>query len=240
MSSSETRPKDPAEAARLRGGRPNPATPAAVVTLAALYGVGGSLIGPRVAERLGVAFLDRAIPASVAERAGVTEEAVDAVGERRQAGIDRLTATLARVVNATTATGESVERVDFEERRLRAEIEEFLARASRSGGVVLGRGGAVVLRDVPGALHVYLGGSREDRVERAMELEDIDRETAERRLKANDRARRSYVRDAYGVDGDDPSLYHLMLDATAYGLEGCIDLIVSASHARRRTHAATA
>jgi cytidylate kinase len=239
MSSSETRPKDPAEAARMGCGPPDPAEPPAVVTLAALYGAGGSVIGPRVAERLGVAFLDRAIPASVAERAGVTEQAVDAVAEREQSRIDRVTSTLARVANAATAPGESVERVDFEERRLRAEIEEFLARASRSGGVVLGRGGAVVLRDVPGALHVYLGGGREDRVERAMELEGIDRETAERRLKANDQARRDYVRDAYGVDGDDPSLYHLMLDATAYGVEGCVDLIAAASHLRRRTDAAT-
>ena len=104
---------------------------------------------------------------------------------------------------------------------------------------MLGRGGAVVLRDVPGALHVYLGGRRQDRVERAMELEGIDRETAARRLKANDRARRDYVRDAYGVDGDDPSLYHLMLDATGYGVDGCVDLIVAASHLRRRAHAAT-
>jgi cytidylate kinase len=239
MSSSETRPKDPAEAARMGGGPPDPAAPPAVVTLAAVYGAVGSVIGPRVAERLGVAFLDRAIPASVAERAGVTEEAVDAVDERAQSRIDRLTSTLARVANAATATGESVERVDFEERRLRAEIEEFLARASRSGGVVLGRGGAVVLRDVPGALHVYLGGRRQDRLERAMELEGIDRATAERRLRANDRARRDYVRDAYGVDGDDPGLYHVMLDATAYGVEECVDLIVAASHLRRRTHAAT-
>jgi cytidylate kinase len=236
MSSNETESKYPAEAARMGGGPSEPAAPPAVVTLAALYGTGGSVVGPRVAERLGVAFLDRAIPASVAERAGVTEEAVDAVDERARSRIDRLTSTLARVANAT---GESVERVDFEERRLRAEIEEFLARASRFGGVVLGRGGAVVLSDVPGALHVYLGGRRQARLERAMELEGIDRETAGRRLKANDRARRDYVRDAYGVDGDDPSLYHLTLDATAYGVEGCVDLIVTASQLRRRTHAAT-
>ena len=37
---------------------PGPARP--VVTLAAFYGAGGTVVGPRVAERLGVAFLDRA------------------------------------------------------------------------------------------------------------------------------------------------------------------------------------
>jgi hypothetical protein len=105
-----------------------------------------------VAERLGVALLDRAIPASVAARAGVTVETVEAVEERQQSRIDRLMSTLAMVANAATAPREAVERVDFQERRLRAEIEKLLVRASRSGRVVLGRGGAVVLRNVAGAL----------------------------------------------------------------------------------------
>jgi cytidylate kinase len=67
-----------------------------------------------------------------------------------------------------------------------------------------------------------------------MRLEGIDRETAERRQEVEDRARIHYVRRAYGVDGEDPSLYHLMLDSTALDLDTCVDLIVTA--ARARTH----
>ena len=33
-----------------------------VVTVSALYGAGGSVVGPRVAEELDVPFLDRQIP----------------------------------------------------------------------------------------------------------------------------------------------------------------------------------
>jgi cytidylate kinase len=211
---------------------PAPADRPPVVTLAALHGTGGSVIGPRVAERLGVEFFDRAISAAIAERSGLTEGAVAAVDDRPRRGIDRLVSNVARVANATTATGRPVERVDLEERRLRGEIEEFLARASRRGGVVLGRGGAVVLASVPGALHVYLGGAREGRVEQVMESECVDREIAERRVDANDGARRDYVREFYGVDGDDPSLYHLVLDAVALGVEGCVEVIVLASNYR--------
>ena len=98
---------------------------------------------------------------------------------------------------------------------------------------MLGRGGAVVLASVPGALHVYLGGPREGRVEQVMESEGVDRATAERSVDANDRARREYVREFYGVDGDDPILYHLVLDAVALGVDGCVDVIVLASNYRR-------
>jgi cytidylate kinase len=201
-----------------------------VVTIAALYGAGGSAVGPRVADRLGVEFLDRAIPASVARRVGLPEAAVASYDEQPRSRMGRLVESLARVPNPSG--DESAEHLDLDEDRIQAEIEEFLARTSASGGVVLGRGGAVVLGSVPGALHVLLTGPREARVEQAMEIEGIDPETAEQRLETNDRARREYVRGRYGVDGDDPSLYHLVIDGTAFGVEACADLIATASRMR--------
>ena len=44
------------------------ADPPVVVTISAPYGAGGSQVGPLVADRLGVTFLDRAIPAAVSEK----------------------------------------------------------------------------------------------------------------------------------------------------------------------------
>lgn len=190
-----------------------------VVTLASLYGTGGSVIGPRVAERLGVPFLDRAIPEAVARQAGLPEDAVADVDEQPRTAMERLVAALGRTSTVSGGTGGSEERLDLLERRLRAYIEEFLARISVSGGVALGRGGMVVLRDVPWALHVHLGGSREARLKQRMSLAGIDRETAERRLKISDRTRIGYVRRAYGIDGEDPGLYHLMIDSTALDLD---------------------
>jgi Cytidylate kinase-like family len=77
----------------------------------------------------------------------------------------------------------------LDEHRYRAETEEFIAAAAVSGGVILGRGGQVVLQSTPGVLHVMLRGPRDARVRQGMEVEGIDRKTAERRLEANDRAR---------------------------------------------------
>lgn len=211
-----------------------PARHAPVVTISALYGAAGTAVGPRVAERLGVAFLDRAIPESVARRTGLSEGAVEDVDQGARTGLERLTTTLGRASTVIGGVGGSIERLDVDERALRGHIEEFLARASVSGGVALGRGGMVVLRTVPWALHVYLGGPVEARVLQRMALEGIDRATAEARQKAEDRARRAYVRRVYGVDGDDPALYHLMIDSTAIDIDTCVDLVVTAAEARAR------
>ena len=115
---------------------------------------------------------------------------------------------------------------------MRSEIEAFLAHASQSGGVVLGRGAAVVLRACP-VRYTSTSADPETRASSAIiERDSVDRDTAERRVDSNDRARMDYVQYAYGVDGVDPSLYHLMIDALALGVDGCVDLIVAASHVR--------
>ena len=101
-------------------------------------------------------------------------------------------------------------------------------QAAREGGVFLGRAAALVLSDTPGALHVRLYGPRERRVERAIELEGIGREEAERRLDDNDRAREAYVHHFYGADPNDLKHYHLALDTSAISLDRCVDLIAAA------------
>jgi cytidylate kinase len=206
-----------------------------VVTISSTYGTGDVVIGRRLAERLGVVFLDRDIPAFVADRLDLPEAAAALYDERPQGAFGRLIDTLARAPVVTQPS--SPERLETEARRYKLEVEQLLARTAASGGVILGRGGAVVLRSVPGALHVRLVGPRATRVRRAMEMEGIDGEMAQRRLRANDRARVDYGRRFYGVDAGDVALYHLVIDSTAFDLETCVEIIAAASEARARAAA---
>src|SRR6476661_6513242 len=71
-----------------------------LITLSAPYGAGGSQVGPAVAERLGVPFLDRAIPTGVAERLAVPlQEALDR-DEAIGASLARMTVWLGHVGQA--------------------------------------------------------------------------------------------------------------------------------------------
>jgi cytidylate kinase len=208
----------------------------AVVTVASRYGAGGSEIGRRVADRLGVEFLGRALPRSMAERARLPGAAAADVDENPRSRWDQLVDALARASPPTSASGQA-ERLDLEARALHDEVERFLAVASNDGGVVVGRAGAVVLRSVPGALHVFLGGSRDGRVERVMARDGVDRAHAARAVDANDRARRDYITRVYGIDPDDPTLYHLMVDAVSLGVEVCVELIVATAASLTRESA---
>jgi len=98
--------------------------------------------------------------------------------------------------------------------------------------VLLGRAAALVLGDIPNALHVRLDGAPERRVKQACRLENLDPDAARRRLRETDRARNAYVHHLYGADAADSRLYHLILDSTALDLRACADLIVRAAYAR--------
>jgi cytidylate kinase len=195
-----------------------------VVTISASYGAGGSWVGPQVAERLGWRFIDRAIPVQVAERLDVPVEHAQVHDE---AAAPRFTRLLARLPNTSGVVLPEATSPEF----CRA-TERLLIEAADAGGVVvLGRAGAIVLRDRPEAFHVRLDGPPEPRVFQAMRVEGIDEEEARRRQRSSDPARIDYVKHFYRTDPRDPRHYHLVLDSTAVALETCVELIVTAARA---------
>jgi cytidylate kinase len=199
-----------------------------LVAISGAYGAGGSRVGRELAARLDVPFLDRAIPAAVAEALAVPlEEAAEFDGRIAKGWPERvLSGFLGQDTGAPTwLASESIASSDF----MRA-TEEVLWEQARSGrGVILGRAGTYVLRDCADALRVRLDGPRELRVRQAMALEGIDEETAKRRLSQTDKAHAAYLGHFYGANPSDPTLYDLVLDSTAISLPACVELLAHAA-----------
>jgi hypothetical protein len=202
-----------------------------LVTLSAAYGAGGSRLGPELAERLGVPFLDRAIPAAVAQRLAVPLEDVQAHDQSVGSLLARVVLRLAPLGQAFGADpGEPLD----EDAYRRATETIIREQAATGDGVILGRAAALVLAGDPRALHVRLHGAREARIEQAMAMRRIDRPTAEREQAETDRAREAYVRHFYRADPRDCSHYHLALDSTALPLETVLETIAVAARGRSR------
>ncbi len=196
-----------------------------LVTLSAAYGAGGSQVGPRLAQRLGVPFVDRAIAAGMADRLGLTEAEALKLDEDVERGLDR-------ILNSLAPVGDFYGDVDpalLQRSGHHEAAEEVIREVAATGrAVILGRAGAVVLADDDRALHVRLTGPAPARVEQAMRLAGIDRRDAERRCKKTDRAREAYVKRYYNCDPRDPALYDVVLDATRLSLDVCVEVIAAA------------
>jgi cytidylate kinase len=199
-----------------------------VVALSATYGAGGNVVGPEVAERLGVPFVDRAIPVQVAEELDVSVDHAEAHEEEAaESFLDRF---LRGFIGTDVGVPAPVPPETFTAEDFRRATEEVLVRQARTGeGVILGRAAVVVLREAPGVLRVRLDGPVEARVRQAMRIGGADEETARETVRRLDRTQADYARRFYGVDIRDCSLYHLVLDSTVIELDVCAELIVSAA-----------
>jgi cytidylate kinase len=200
------------------------------VTIAATYGCGGSVIGPDVAKKLALPFVDRAIPPALAAKIHqplVAALADDAV-ERTAAG--RLLTSALGYTGLFAGVPRTPE--DLGVNADVAKTEDALRHTANAGGaVILGRGGVFVLKGRPDVFHVRLDAPVEARRHAAMQREGLDYKTAARMQHATDYARGAYVSHFYPREGawEDPRHYHMMLDSTAISLDTCVEIITRAA-----------
>jgi cytidylate kinase len=202
-----------------------------VVTVSASFGSGGAEIAPAVAERLGLPFHDRVIPAQVAGRLGVPVAEAEANDETITRGLWRLVSSLGTMPDPVGGVLPTSTLPD--ERAYRLQTERVLGEiADGPGGVVLGRAAAMVLRNRADVLHVRLDGPPERRLAEAVAHLGRPEDEVRRERDAADAARVAYVRHFYRCDPAEARHYHLVIDSTALPRDTVVDLVVTAARAR--------
>ena len=198
-----------------------------VVTVSSSYGSGGSLVAPLVAERLGVPFLARVLPARD------TEDMADIVSESPHEREDLTRKLWERILDAFAAMPVEHGMVPVTipadaGLRVKSQAEEKLRSFADdpAGGVVQGWAAAAVL---PDAFRVLLDGPEDRRVTRAMEIEGIDEATATVRMDKSGAIRQAYWKRLYNRDWKDPSMFNMCLDTTVLSHEAAADLIATAA-----------
>ncbi|MBI4302204.1 MAG: cytidylate kinase-like family protein [Chloroflexi bacterium] len=210
----------------------------AVVTLAGQTGSGAREVGFQVAAILGAHYVDHEIIVNAARRIGAPEEVlakkdekVPSLGERiartMEALLERsamgsagdpftgsagaeilLSRTYAEAAQAPSSKVQELDDAHYLEL-----ITVVIKDLAETGNVVIiGRGGQVILREHPTALHVRVVAPFIVRVERIIERERVDREGAEKMVHEGDRNIAAYIRKFFKVDINDPALYDIIVN----------------------------
>jgi hypothetical protein len=201
-----------------------------VVAISAAYGTRSGQIGPKLAERLGVPFVDRAIAFRVAGRLHVSiDEAVKHWEPAPRSFVERMLSAFlgADTVAPVGPPPDIVTPEDFRQATERVVLEQ----AATGEGVILGRGGVAVLHDDPTVLRVRLLGPADRRLKQAVHTSGLSESEARDTMNHLDRYHAEYLKQFYGVNIDDPTMYHLTIDATALDNDACVSLMVVAAHA---------
>jgi len=198
-----------------------------VVTLFEKYGAGARYIGPRVAEALGVEWMDQAFSSADIESAkypGGGRAGDQGSGLARFLGRFAPGATLLDDASIPLAQAQDAEMV--------AENTRMVKEAGARGVVMLGRNGALILGDIPTALHVQLDAPADVRIARAAREEGIDQAQAARRQRNEDQVRAEMSERLYYWNPLRIDRYHLVVNTALLDLDTAVDVIVAAYRAR--------
>src|SRR6202162_3867690 len=212
-----------------------------VITIGRQFGAGGKTVGEMLARRLKVDILDSQLIDAVAHRLELPKEEVEAEDEQPGSLLHRLLRPLApasgepMIPPETTAWNPPNVNPVFDTRRAVLEITQHVIReAARAGNVVIvGRGGAYILQDFDGALHVFLRAAEGIRVKVVMARFNLTEEEARRRLKQADENWTAYIKQVYGHDRNLASHYDLVLDTGRLGYDATVEAILAALNNRK-------
>ena len=209
-----------------------------VITISRQFGAAGVPVGRALADRFKAEFLDRAIVAQVALRAGIPEQELESYDERLPSLWQRVASALATSSPEPAAPAapypDHLAPMSVHERLVeitRTVIEEA---AERGNAVILGRGAAFILGERPDTLHVQLHASLDARVRYLLsrvEQIPVEARPEEKSLRALcrsiDAERAAYVRRLFNADWLDATWYDLAVDTGRLGVAGSVDLIES-------------
>ena len=101
--------------------------------------------------------------------------------------------------------------------------------SSKGEGVIIGHAGQMLLRDFNCAFHVLVRAGNETRVANLVEQQGISPSTAEKLIRKVDDRQNGFMRYAFHLDRNDPSLYDLIISTEKLGIRTAAELIVFSS-----------
>lgn len=183
------------------------------------FGAYGGEMGRVAAEQLGIGFYAQEIVHEVARRADVRRQVVEALDERTQSRMESWIDNLMIVRRFTES--------DY----LRSLSETILALARHRSGVIVGRGGHLIL-DSHRTLRVRCFAPVEHRVEYIARRDGLTLEEARLKVARVDEERRDFYARHFRSDVTSPLSFDLLLNTAEMSLEECAGVVSQLFHMR--------
>jgi len=181
----------------------------ATITVSKQLGSLGEEIAFAVAEKLQYEYVDKERLGKILADFGFGGPEVDKFDEKKPPFWDSL----------------AIQRTNFLY-SIRAAIYEF---ARKGKVVIVGRGGQVLLKNLPGTLHVRIFAPFDLRVKRLAERARVDEKHAARLIRKSDHDSAGYIQSFFNADWNAVSLYDLLINTERLSPAAAVQLIVDSA-----------
>ena len=224
-----------------------------VIALGGLTAGGGRIIGPKIAKKLNIDYVDKDILKQAALQSGIDIELFaqkeEAPTTIRQTFVQKISqileksafsgavgdphfgpgaaAFLTHEFEDLTAT-ENTEKYHLDDDEYSQGIQQTILQLAELGSnVIVGRGASIILKDDPRVLRVGLIANEVDRVNRIANYEDVDYETAKEFMTNRDAARIQFFKKFFNIDDPDNRFnYHAVLNTSEMNFDLATDIII--------------
>ena len=227
-----------------------------VIALGGLTAGGGRIIGPKIAKKLNIDYVDKDIVKQAALQSGIDielftkkEESPTTFGQTFIEKISNIleksafagavgdphfgpgaAAFLTHEFEDLTAE-ENTEKYHLNDQEYSHGIHETVLQLAELGSIVIvGRGANIILKDDPRVLRVGLIANEVDRINRIANHEDVDYKTAKTLMINRDAARSQFFKKFFDIeDPDNRFNYHAIINTSEMNFDLATDIIIDMS-----------
>ena len=204
-----------------------------VITISREVGSGGRTIGRKLAEKLGVRFSDKDLVAALQKKLNLTADSIEELKGKKKRWLDDFIQMVAPVpMSGMLVDGDSDYISEYNlslsvNDVFEAEREILNGIADEGSCVIAGRSGFFVLKDRPNKVDILITASRDKRIARIMEKQNLTRQKAEEVIDSVDKARDNYVQRYTGQSRYDARNYHIVLNMDYITEDQAVAMILS-------------
>ena len=182
-----------------------------VITISREYGSGGRYIGKLVAEKLGIQLYDKQFVEKLAEDTGLSEKYIEDNEQKR---------TFLEILNNGYYSGlNNSDDLFIKESELIGEV------ADKESCVIVGRCADFILKDKENVLKIFIDSSLQDKINRATEYYNLDKNKAQKEIKRINKLRETHYKYYTEREWKDPSNYDICINSDSLGIENAANLI---------------
>jgi cytidylate kinase len=181
----------------------------AIITISRQLGSSGTDIAKKLQEELHYSYLDKeSLDMELVHKYRIPEKKVEHYDEKKPAFWDMFSSDKDKYLHFM-----KIAMYDF---------------ARKGNCIIIGRGGQVLFKDIPGVLRVKVIAPLEIRIERVKNRYNYDDRLAEQIIRHTDHDRSGFLKFFFHVNWDDCSLYDLMINTHFVTIDASVCLIKDA------------
>jgi CMP/dCMP kinase len=191
-----------------------------IITLARQFGSGGTEIGEKLAEKLGIPFYDKSLIHIAAKESGIDEDLFDYADEK--AFHNFWTATAGNFYGSRISLFNEMPMND----KLFLIQSDIIRKLAANGScVIIGRCADYILRDDEHTVPVFIHSSEQDRLDRVIHTYGISEKDAREIMVKTDKKRAAYYNYYSGGKWGRADNYDLSINSGVVGIDGAVEVI---------------